>query len=72
MEKIVYILQHTARIGKDEDVKTIGIYSTEQHAGSAVERVREKPSFREPDGEFNIGPYVLDQDYWADGFGIDF
>lgn len=72
MEQIVYVLHHTARVGKDEDHKLIGVYSTKQHAEAVILRLRDKPGFRDPDGEFVIGPYELDKDNWIEGFGIDF
>jgi homoserine kinase type II len=64
--KRVYLLQHER--SDDGDVKTLGIYSSEQEAASALDRLRGQPGFRDyPDG-FTIGPYLLDEVYWAEGF----
>jgi hypothetical protein len=67
-----YTLYHTIDRGPDddEDEKVIGIYSTEQLAERALERVKDKPGFRLPIGRFVICPCILDFDFWADGFGI--
>jgi hypothetical protein len=68
--KSVFILQHVAREGADdEDVKLIGVYSTRQKAQASIARLRRQPGFREcPDG-FHIDRYEIDQDCWAEGFG---
>jgi hypothetical protein len=69
MLEYVYLLHHTVTRGEEENDKIIGIYSSEDVAKRAIERFKALPGFRDPDGEFTIGPYRLDQDYWADGFG---
>ena len=66
-----YTLYHTIERGDDEDEKVIGIYSSEDLAKQALERVKDKPGFRLPIGRFVIGPCILDFDFWADGFGIN-
>jgi homoserine kinase type II len=51
-----------------EDIKVIGVYSSEERAAAAIEQLKSQPGFRDfPEG-FHSGPYVLDQTYWADGF----
>jgi hypothetical protein len=67
----VFLLHHTIKRGDEEDDKIIGIYSSMESAERAIARLREKPGFRDPRGEFVIGPYNLDQDYWAEGFGVE-
>ena len=65
---MVYLLQHVRDPDGDEDIKTIGVYSSEASANEAIERARKLPGFCDhPDG-FHIGPYFLDQDHWRDGF----
>jgi hypothetical protein len=65
----IYVLQHVAREDhSDEDVKLIGIYSTENSAARAVNRLKDQPGFRDyPDG-FKTDPYDVDKDHWAEGF----
>ena len=53
----------------DEHDKVIGIYSTEQRAREALERLRGKPGFRDFPGWWCVGPVDLDEDgAWNDGF----
>jgi hypothetical protein len=65
----VYVLHHVVReFEDDDDAKLIGVYSTEDEAGAAVTRLADQPGFREhPDG-FQIDPYPLNKDHWAEGF----
>jgi homoserine kinase type II len=51
-----------------EDVKVIGIYSSDVQARAAIERLRQQPGFCDyPDG-FCIDAYELDKDHWTEGF----
>jgi hypothetical protein len=51
-----------------EDVKFIGVYSTEALARAAVERSKILPGFRGcPDG-FTVDPYLLNKDHWTSGY----
>ena len=65
--------------GKDH-IKTIGIYRTVAAAQVAVDRLKNKPGFRdnpniiEADDQqlgsgFYLSEYPLDEDNWAEGFG---
>ena len=67
----VFLLQHTVPRDDHENTKLIGVYSDQARADEAIRRLKTKPGFRDPIGDFTIGPYILDQDYWADGFGVD-
>ncbi len=65
----VFMLHHTITRGDAEDDKIIGVYSTRAEAEAAIERLKNKPGFRDPRGEFGIGPYKLNRDHFGDGFG---
>lgn len=66
----VFLLIHL-RDGDEATQKTCGVYSTEELAAAAADRLRKKPGFRRyPDG-FEINPYQLDRDCWGEGFGFD-
>ena len=65
----VFILRHIVVRGEEENHKQIGIYSSEDLAKQAIERLKDKPGFRDHGGGFTIDPCMLDFDYWADGFG---
>lgn len=76
----VWLLQHLHVLpGGEEDVKTIGIYSSRKAALTAVARLKTQPGFRDfprvvnPDAEespegFCIDEYLVDQDNWSDGY----
>lgn len=69
----VYVVQHVHVIevqGQEdqEDVKLIGVYSTEARAWAAVERATRWEGFRDSPEGFSVDCYVLDEDHWAGGF----
>lgn len=70
MEK-VYLVWHVRVISEEdetEDLKLIGIYTTEKLAEEAVERKKNLEGFRDyPDG-FEISENPLDTDLWTSGF----
>jgi hypothetical protein len=64
----VFVVHHECQRYDDRDeIKLIGIYSTEAKAKSAIERLRVLPGFREcPDG-FSVDCYPLDADHLVEG-----
>ena len=65
----VYVVEHLHIIDDDEEnVKMIGVYSTEQLAQEAVERLRLQPGFCDAQDGFNIDRYKLDEDNWTEGY----
>lgn len=70
MQKIYYLYHIRNEDTDDEDVKLIGMYSSYELAEKAQERTKYKPGFIDfPDG-FYIDEYIVDKDYWVDGFVI--
>lgn len=68
-QPVVWVVQHVAREDSDdEDVKFIGVYSSEGNAEKAVQRLRSQPGFRDDPTSFHIDEYHLDQDHWTEGF----
>lgn len=64
----------------NDHVKTIGIYRTEAAAKAVVDRLKDKPGFRDSPGiiegesgqgesGFYLSKYPLDKDHWIEGFG---
>ena len=69
MTKIkVYILQHAHIVDGQEDVKLIGIYSTENKANEAKDRLKKMIGFKNSLKGFSIDEYIIDEDYWTEGF----
>jgi hypothetical protein len=64
----IFTLRHTITRNGEEDHKEIGTYSSEDKAKQAIGRLKYKPGFNDPRGQFTIDPSILDFDYWADGF----
>ncbi|MWP62971.1 MULTISPECIES: hypothetical protein [unclassified Gilliamella] len=65
----VYVLHHIRDEGTaDEDKKKIGTYSSYKLAEEAKNRVKDKSGFIDyPDG-FYIDEYIINKNYWPDGF----
>lgn len=65
----VYILHH----GRDledghEDIKILGIFSSESKASELVKKYKKMPGFKDsPDG-FSINKYIIDKSEWTEGF----
>jgi hypothetical protein len=68
--KSVFLLYHTHHLpeGEDDD-KLLGVYSSREIAEKKIEsKYKKLPGFCEPDGEFVIDEYTIDQDNWEEGF----
>ncbi len=75
----VFVLQHVHTLpGGEEDIKFVGVYSSEALALEAAARVASQPGFRDypvvvdPDGDeidgFHISEYSINVDHWTEGF----
>lgn len=65
----VFVVQHVHdREEGAEDVKFIGVYSTEEAAREAVARLSQQRGFRDHLEGFRVDRYRLDQDHWTEGF----
>lgn len=65
----VFLLEHIHEMESgEEDIKTIGIYSSEESAKQAITRLSRQPGFRKDIEGFEISCYRLDQDNWTEGF----
>jgi hypothetical protein len=63
-----FVLQHARGSEQDEDVKLIGIYSTEEAGKKAIAAWFLQSGFRDaPDG-FVLSAYELDETHWTDGY----
>lgn len=68
--KSVFILFHKHHLPDGEDdEKLLGVYSSRAISEKKIEEVyRKLHGFCEPDGEFIIDEYKIDQDHWTEGF----
>jgi homoserine kinase type II len=66
---VVWHIDDDAAYRSDENEKLIGVYSSEQLANDAIERLGNKPGFRDFRERWRVDEYLLDKDgMWADGF----
>jgi hypothetical protein len=64
----VFILWHVHKLKNQEDEKIIGVYSSMRQARSAQNRAKQLPGFKKNRKGFIIDKYVVDKDYWTEGF----
>jgi hypothetical protein len=67
----VYVVHHKDHetLEDNDHEKIIGVYSTLERAEQAIERLRDKPGFREFPDWWWVERMVLNKDtYWTDGF----
>ena len=64
-----FLVHHVHVLGNGvEDVKLIGVYSSEDKANKVISRLVQQPGFvGSPDG-FSIDKYEVDEDHWSEGF----
>ncbi|MBF9131411.1 hypothetical protein I0C86_20950 [Plantactinospora sp. S1510] len=51
-----------------DDLKILGVYSSEQRAEERIQGARLLPGFRDEPDCFMVNRHRLDEDQWADGF----
>lgn len=67
--EFVYLLWHTHEMSNgEEDVKLIGVYSSESIAEGKIDIYKDLPGFRDSQGGFEISKYKMDDDCWQEGF----
>lgn len=65
----VYVVQHTRDLDEEvDDVKLVGVFSSESAASAAVSELLTRPGFSEHPNGFHISRYEVDHLHWADGF----
>ena len=72
--EFVFLLWHTHLNGtleKEEDIKLIGVYSTERKAKQALSRTIKLEGFRDHKDGFEISAHKLDKDEWVSGFVVE-
>ncbi len=69
MQPKVYALWHSyEKEPGDEDIKLIGVYSSEEQAKEGLEQVRFQPGFRDYPEGFEIDAMLLNRTGWSGGF----
>jgi homoserine kinase type II len=70
MSDIAYLLWFVQErpAGEEDTELLIGVYSSEQEAKFAIQRLKDQPGFVDFMEGFQICPYELDRDHWTEGF----
>jgi len=55
-------------LDENEDLKVIGVFSSEHAAGMAIARAKLREGFRDEPDCFIVSEYKVDEDKWTDGF----
>ena len=65
----VWVLHHVHELSDgEEDVKLIGVYSSEDAASRAISRLSQQPGFQQAASGFHVERYEVDKDQWGEGF----
>ena len=65
----VFLVHHTKPLPDDEeDVKLLGVFSSEEKAQHTVDFARSLPGFSETPDCFSIDKYQVDRRAWTEGF----
>lgn len=65
----VYVLQHSYELEDEEEVKFVGVFSTEPEAQNAIDFLRTKEGFKDyPVDCFIIDKYKINEIHWTEGF----
>lgn len=65
----IYLVQHCYEVNDVDEIKLIGIFSTEELANNAINDLIDKPGFKTlPKECFTISNLKIDEYSWKDGF----
>jgi hypothetical protein len=68
MEQVFLLWYEYGGEQHDDDCVLIGVYSSEENAAGARERLKDKPGFSDRYEGFTIDRYELNKDHWTTGF----
>jgi homoserine kinase type II len=68
MKKIFIVWHIRTTVEEDDEIKFIGGYSSGQAAEDAIDRLKNKPGFRDYPEGFLVDAYEVGKDHWAEGF----
>lgn len=66
--KTVFVLQHSYEIDGHDETKFIGVYSTQEQADQAINRLKDQPGFRDKLDSFHVSEYEINKDHWTEGY----
>ena len=69
MNESVWLVWFEQEQSEGEDIELlIGVYRSEEAAKDAIDRVKNRPGFRDYPKGLGVHEYKLDQDHWIEGF----
>jgi hypothetical protein len=68
--KKVFVLQHAYECDDKEEIKLIGVYTSEDEARAAIRRRSAFPGFCDLPEGFHISELMLNEDQWTEGFVV--
>jgi hypothetical protein len=73
MSEVIHLLWFAKEMpeGEDDIELLIGVYSSDEAAKAAIQRMKDKPGFADFPQGCEICPYYLNHDHWTDGFVLD-
>jgi hypothetical protein len=73
MSDMVHLLWFVKEMPEgEEDIELlIGVYSSNEEARAAIERMKDKRGFADFPQGFEVCPYPLDRDHWTEGFVLN-
>ena len=63
-----YMVTHSYELNDCDEIKIIGIFSTEKKAKKAVKKLKKQKGFKKYKKGFEVGPILVNQIYWDGGF----
>lgn len=68
-QKEIYVLHHVHEFEDgNEDVKLLGIFSSEKKAMEMIKEYKKIPGFKDYSEGFSINKYIIDKAEWLEGF----
>jgi hypothetical protein len=73
MDNPIYVLWFSKEMppGEEDIELLIGVYSSEQAAQAAIQRVNNQRGFADCPQGFEISAYELNRDHWPEGFSVE-
>jgi len=69
-QREVYVLHHVHEFeaNNEEDVKLLGIFSSEEKAMKMVKKYKKMPGFKDHPEGFSVDKYIINKAEWTEGF----
>ena len=69
MKKVLVVQHVRVKDADNEEVKMIGVFSTQATVNACIRELETQPGFRDRLDGFSVDEYELDKVEWKEGFG---